>query len=562
MNIKYKILLPTVLLTLIICSSISLAAGNDLAINEILEKFSGTVNDGTLNTNGALFTDVVPRLVLAIMIVISTWMYLMGELNGTAVTVMRIILASAFALNLGMYFNDNFFNMTQYSHPADMPPAPDVESANFINAFMSYFIWICQKGADNLYPYSIAILVALSAIDMATHLMMKAETDIFKYIIANTLKIGIYVWLLSNWVAGIGIASAVAISFEKLGFIAASVTDQNLQPAQIFSNALTILEQATKMVSSVNGIPATLISLILFILILAAILYCAIQLFMARVEFWVMAVLTMPLIALGTFKYFRFLFEKTISAVINAGIKIMVVTFIMSIITPMMTELIHEFEKASGFSENAAAFFQIMFACIVMAAMVYKIPALVQGLINGTPNLSGGDMFSPMQATNQAAARVSSAVGGATGAAAKFFGRNTAASQMPGGRTARGIPGAAGSLKQMAGQISTGQYKGALDTAGQYGKGVAGTLSNRMKMAAMGAYKDKFYKEINDAHNLQQIRSSGKAWTEMYKGQKENPQYAKAVTNHLSLMTKKGQVQDHLENAKRRSPHIHQTDDK
>ena len=133
---------------------------------------------------------------------------------------------------------------------------------------------------------------------------------------------------------------------------------------------------------------------------------------------------------------------------------------------------------------------------------------------------------------------------------------------MPGGRTARGIPGAAASLKQMTGKIATGQYKRALDTAGEYGKGVAGTLSNRMKMAAMGAYKDKCYQEINEAHKFQEQRASGKAWTEMYKQQKENPQYAKAVTNHLSLMTTKGQVQDHLENAKRTSPHIHQTDDK
>ena len=134
--------------------------------------------------------------------------------------------------------------------------------------------------------------------------------------------------------------------------------------------------------------------------------------FLSRVEFWTIGTLILPLLALGTFKHFRFLFEKSIGAVFNAGIKVSVISFIISIVNPLLTEMITSYGNTSGLKDN---FSRNVTNCIWLfrnSNAVLKVPNLAQGLINGSPNLSDGDMYAPMQATNQMAHKAASAYGG------------------------------------------------------------------------------------------------------------------------------------------------------
>ena len=196
---KRKIFILTLLITLII-SNVCFAADTDFAWNTVLERFAGTVDEnGNLNTEGAVFTDIIPRIVGIIMIVSAGYIFMMGEMNGTATTIMRIILATGLITNLGLYLNSNFFNVPQYSFAASAPPMPNAEDFDFISTFMNYYIWLCQRGANALYPYAIGILISLSAIDISLRVIFKMEDDIIKYILSTTLKIGFYIWLLANW---------------------------------------------------------------------------------------------------------------------------------------------------------------------------------------------------------------------------------------------------------------------------------------------------------------------------------------------------------------------------
>ena len=100
---KRKIFILTLLITLII-SNVCFAADTDFAWNTVLERFAGTVDEnGNLNTEGAVFTDIIPRIVGIIMIVSAGYIFMMGEMNGTATTIMRIILATGLITNLGLY---------------------------------------------------------------------------------------------------------------------------------------------------------------------------------------------------------------------------------------------------------------------------------------------------------------------------------------------------------------------------------------------------------------------------------------------------------------------------
>ena len=413
---------------------------------------------------------------------------------------------------------------------------PNAEDFDFISTFMNYYIWLCQRGANALYPYAISILISLSAIDIALRVALKMEDDIIKYILSVTLKIGFYIWLLANWINGIGIAHMLYTGFEQIGYIAALSPNSNVMPDSITKNAFSIIETSMDRVSAVSGFMTTLISVIMVLFTIIAVAITAVQLFLSRVEFWTIGTLILPLLALGTFKHFRFLFEKSIGAVFNAGIKVSVISFIISIVNPLLTEMITTYGNASGLKDNLAGMLQIVFGCFVIAMLVLKVPNLAQGLINGSPNLSDGDMYAPIQATNQMADKTEKGIQKISHA----LGNLTAASQREGGRQARGIPGFAGTAKQMAGQISNGQYKGAMQSGGNYLSGVAGTFANRMKMAMEGTFKSPYHDAIEKAKNRQSQINRNNAWSEIYGAQNNNPIAKQTVQDRIEQKSKEG----------------------
>ena len=172
---------------------------------------------------------------------------------------------------------------------------------------------------------------------------------------------------------------------------------------------------------------------------------------------------------------------------------------------------------------------QIVFGCFVIAMLILKVPNLAQGLINGSPNLSDGDMYAPMQATNQMAHKAASAYGGLSSQFAKM----AVASQMEGGRQAKGIHGFAGTAKQMAGQISNGQYKGAMQSGGDYLSGVAGTFANRIKMAKDGIFKSPYHEAITRTQNKQDQINKHNAWSDIYDHEQYNNPIARSAVEKL-----------------------------
>ena len=115
------------------------------------------------------------------------------------------------------------------------------------------------------------------------------------------------------------------------------------------------------------------------------------------------------------------------------------------------------------------------------------------------------------------------------------------ASQMEGGRQAKGIHGFAGTAKQMAGQISNGQYKGAMQSGGDYLSGVAGTFANRIKMAKDGIFKSPYHDAIEKAKNNQAKINNNNAWNDIYgHEQYNNPAARNAVKNRTEQNSKEG----------------------
>lgn len=129
----------------------------------------------------------------------------------------------------------------------------------------------------------------------------------------------------------------------------------------------------------------------------------AINIFMARLEFYTVALLGLILLPFGMVRHLSFLAQKTISAVFNCAVKLAVIAFLQAMLGTVMLHMLDQYGELywahrSDMGALVAAQCQILLMALLMAFLTTKIPQLVQGLLSGSPSLSGGDMLAPAMA--------------------------------------------------------------------------------------------------------------------------------------------------------------------
>lgn len=489
---KTKIILLTIGILLLL-SSICFAQTPELAWDDIFEKFIGTYDNGSLDTDGAILTDKVPRIIVTCLIVGSAGMLAFGELSATTTTFLRMILSMTVIINLGIYFGYMFI-VPDSSFISIAEPKPDPNSANFLGQMMMSFIYKCQKGAEFLYPICVKILACAWAIDVAITLMLKIEDDIIKYMISNALKMAMYLFLITNWILGMGIAHAVFASFERIGYIAGGGENSILMPDDIMGNAFKIIENTWNSFSQISFTTspfALILAVVIFLVIVACILVISAQIMVVRVEFWVMAIFTMLTMSIGMFKPTKFLFERAISSLIHYATKVSIVAFVTAILEPMLTSAVENFVSGGeslDLQKNFLTFMQLAFSLGIMCMLVYKLPNLAQA----KPALNGNDLSNQLKAMPTKAMRMKGAW--------------DVASRMPGGNSARGAAGFLSNMKSIGMQAGRGDLKGAGKTALNYGKGTLGTAKNLAQMGIESGLLKSYYEAQRDTKNARELK--------------------------------------------------------
>ena len=95
---KTKIILLTIGILLLL-SSICFAQTPVTCLGRYIWKFIGTYDNGSLDTDGAILTDKVPRIIVTCLIVGSAGMLAFGELSATTTTFLRMILSMTVIIN-------------------------------------------------------------------------------------------------------------------------------------------------------------------------------------------------------------------------------------------------------------------------------------------------------------------------------------------------------------------------------------------------------------------------------------------------------------------------------
>lgn len=378
-------------------------------------------------------------------------------------------------LNLPGFGLDSYSLQTATSGYENIPDAiypkmskDDDTSFNVFAVFMDYYLNnIILPGAKALTPIAARLLIVLTVIDCSVKLALDLVSgDKIKFLVTVLLKNGFYLWLILNWISGMNIVYRMQDGFQALGFLAggqdiAGGVDKKFQPDSIVNNAYMSFDmiwngnsdaakdsgfidkvtQAGKKFVAHTFSPITNIAMLVTLVISIGLLFLtALEMFIARIEFYTMGLLTIPLLAFGAVSQLNFLFRNAVGALFNLAIKVCVISFIQVFSTVLLAKYIKKLEDGVDnhtIFGNFPIMFQLILVCLILYFMTKNIPNLVNSLLSGSPSLSGGSMASSLKQGMKTGAKAAGATAAvlATGGAAFAAG---------------GITGGFGAMKGMA----------------------------------------------------------------------------------------------------------------
>ena len=519
-------------------TKLDLGMGDDF--NDMMRKITG----GFLSI--AKIVSVIMTATAGIMIAFN--------LGGPNKMVWNWLLGIGLALNFGgLLLNLPGFGLDSYSLqtatsgyeniPDEIYPKTSKDndtSFNVFAVFMDYYLNnIILPGAKALTPIAARLLIVLTVIDCSVKLALDLVSgDKIKFLVTVLLKNGFYLWLILNWISGMNIVYRMQDGFQALGFLAggqdiAGGVDKKFQPDSIVNNAYMSFDmiwngnsdaakdsgfidkvtQAGKKFVAHTFSPITNIAMLVTLVISIGLLFLtALEMFIARVEFYTMGLLTIPLLAFGAVSQLNFLFRNAVGALFNLAIKVCVISFIQVFSTVLLAKYI---KKLNDGVDNYTIFgnfpimFQLILVCLILYFMTKNIPNLVNSLLSGSPSLSGGSMASSLKQGMQKGAVAAGATAAviATGGAAIAGGgikgglgaikgmamsglKNTVANSAP-------MKGFNEMTAKLLGDARTDGYQGVLNGGNPFAMGGKG--DGNSAIGAIGKFADSFNQGKDDS---------------------------------------------------------------
>lgn len=290
---------------------------------------------------------------------------------------------------------------------------------------LNTFLGRMAFGYNPLQNASLSLFTILISLEMATlgiWWAMSGSDQIGK-LFKKILLIGFFSYVLNNY------ASLITIIIEGFTWTGrtasgtASQVDVTFDPSKILDKGIDIIEPV--MISAAanigwfgGGLITALMAFFSMAVILIAFTILALQVIICRIEFMMVCMLGFILIPFGINKHTSFLAERIFGAIISFGVKLMVLTFIINIAWPLMSDL-------SIDAANTDSYFPQIYTAvgaIVIAILSVHAPAVAAGMMSGAPSLTAGAFAPAAGAIGGAAATGLALAGGpiAAAAAAKF----------------------------------------------------------------------------------------------------------------------------------------------
>ena len=444
---RKKIILPILLMTGILILNffgVASAADNNSAVNEVANGLSGggagfgtTFQTQLSNLAKSLLSSA--QIIAVIMTATAGCMVCFGVEDGKK-TFWNWILGIGLAINFG----DLILSLWSVQSPTAPTKIEDYKlllkseddpSIDILSPFMRYYIGVIMSGAAVIAPYAVNLTLILAMIDGAIKFAFDLISgDKIKFLVTMILKVGFYIFLIQSWVgtnSNFQLMPVLSSGFETMGYTAGGAEemvkayskaspDSNIevQSNQIVTNALNFFNIFWEHAQQQNLL-TILIGLVCVVAAVVILFLTALEMFMVRIEFWTMALLTIPLLSFGVITQLKFLSDKAVGTMFNLAVKIFVVAFMATMSVNILTGLVDgakEMATSSDFMGNISYFLQVLLYALILYLITKKIPELVSGLLSGNPSLSGGNMKDMAMSAARGAANAVAKGGGMAGA--------------------------------------------------------------------------------------------------------------------------------------------------
>lgn len=295
----------------------------------------------------------------------------------------------------------------------------ELTSGKFITNLMIFFCNHCLIGLDNLTPHANWLIGAFGVIALCSRWALYWGDFRMQDLIGYILKIGFFIFMVNNW-KEITI-DIIYKSFEFAGLVASgttiAATPSDILDVGIFmaSKVMAMILGTTQWMAVMGILPYLLVTLLFCFVVYASFGFMAIQVFLTTVEYHIFACLSVILVPFGILKYTSFLFQRVFTGLFSYGMKIAVLTFIIGLGKQSFNMWTTPVPSVIGQIDTLV---QAAFGTLVYAFVVWKIPNIAAGMINGMPSLEAGDAVQGVKAIGGAAVTAASMGLAGTGAVA------------------------------------------------------------------------------------------------------------------------------------------------
>ncbi|HXX68320.1 MAG TPA: P-type conjugative transfer protein TrbL [Polyangiaceae bacterium] len=254
---------------------------------------------------------------------------------------------------------------------------------NFITAFSAGYGHL-QGPIQTLLALLVGVEVVLLGLWTAL-----GGGDNVAFVLRKILHIGAWVWVVQSFPT---LAKAFVESLVRAGLLAGGgVSDASLilDPSRLAGYGLDATQPLAQKLEDLGtfDIPDLLVFGLGYLAIMACFVLMAINIFLAVLEYYLFVACVGILLPFALFGPTRFLAERAIGAVVATGIKLMVLSFITSVLDPILRGM-HFQGPEIALNELWA----MLLTLCAMTALCWKAPALAASVLGGTPHLGGSEV--------------------------------------------------------------------------------------------------------------------------------------------------------------------------
>ena len=258
-----------------------------------------------------------------------------------------------------------------------------------LNAFIEAF----TGGYSKILPDAMHLLGILATLEVAVAALWwcLCEENTMVELLKKIMKIGFFIFVVVNYQS---LIESVVSGFVYIGFKAGGAGQSSMpllkDPSAIIKLGFDWAKSLDDAITFYNplNMPKILLAGLAELLMILAFFALAIAVFITYLEFYLVAVLGLILIPFGAFKHTAFLAEKVFGAIISFGVRLMVMSFVLSTATPILTRIRIPPDPT---------YFQMLTLVLItatIACLSWHASSVAGGLLSGSPSLSAGTVAS------------------------------------------------------------------------------------------------------------------------------------------------------------------------